>query len=62
MNPRLLKVEPMAESFNQPVTKTMIRLKGRWLKLAGFAEGSRVEVHCNQPAVLIVRGAALDKP
>ncbi len=60
MNQRRLKVEPMGESYNQPVTKTMIRLKGRWLKEAGFDPGRQIEVICERPGRLILRDTAID--
>mgnify|MGYP003334828686 FL=1 len=46
MPPRRLKVEPLDEQCGQPVTKALIRLKGRWLKQAGFAPGRHIEVIC----------------
>jgi len=59
MNLRRLKVEAMGESFNQPVTKTMIRLKGRWLKQAGFDPGRQIEVIVESPGRLILRDASV---
>ena len=60
MNLRRLKVEPMGEHFGQAVTKTMIRLKGRWLKEAGFDPGRQIEVICERPGRLILRDRSVD--
>ena len=60
MNPRRLKVEPMDEQCGRAVTKTMIRLKGRWLKEAGFAPGRHIEVICERPGRLILRDCLVD--
>ena len=60
MQLRHLKVEPLDEQCGQPVTKTMIRLKGRWLKRAGFAPGRQIEVICERPGRLILRDANVD--
>ena len=57
MTLRQLKVEPMDEQCGQPLTKAMIRLKGRWLRLAGFTPGHHIEVICPAPGTLILRDA-----
>ena len=57
---RRLKVEPLDEQCAQAVTKTMIRLKGRWLKEAGFASGRHIEVICERPGRLILRDNSVD--
>jgi len=62
MNLRRLKVEPMDDHCGQPVTKTMIRLKGRWLRQAGFAPGRHIEAICARPGRLILRDASVDLP
>ncbi len=60
MSLRRLKVEPMDGYGGQPVTKTIIRLKGRWLRQAGFAPGQHIQVICERPGYLILRDAAVD--
>ena len=62
MTQRRLKVEPMDEQCGRAVTKTMIRLKGRWLKEAGFAPGRHIEVICERPGRLILRDNSVDLP
>jgi len=62
MTTRELKVEPWDEQCGRPVTKALIRLKGRWLRQAGFAPGRRIEVICARPGRLILRDAAVDPP
>jgi len=59
MNLRRLKVEAMGECFGRPVTKTMIRLKGRWLKEAGFDPGRQIEVIVESPGRLLLRDASV---
>ena len=60
MNLRRLTVEPMDERCGQAITKTMIRLKGRWLKDAGFDPGRQIEVICERPGRLILRDDSVD--
>jgi hypothetical protein len=62
MSVRHLKVEPLDGYGGQPVTKTLIRLKGRWLRQAGFAPGQRIQVICERPGQLILRHAAVELP
>ena len=35
--------------------KSLIRLKGGWLKTAGFPPGARVQVDHSEPGVLVIR-------
>lgn len=60
MPPRRLKVEPLDEQSGQPMTKALIRLKGRWLRLAGFTPGRHIEVICTAPGTLVLRDAAVE--
>jgi len=55
MNHRRLTVEPMDERFGKPVAKAKLRLKGRWLKAAGFEPGEQVEVVLERPGQLTIR-------
>ena len=49
MKARTLKIE--VDPWVDPV-KPKIRLHGRWLELAGFKPGHRVEVRCPEPGTL----------
>jgi len=62
MTTRELKVEAWDEQSGRPATKALIRLKGRWLRQAGFAPGRRIEVICARPGRLILRDDAVDQP
>jgi len=53
---RTLKIEADGD-FWKGLTKPKIRLMGRWLELAGFSPGSRVNVTCVAPGVIELRSA-----
>lgn len=57
MNPRRLKIEPHDEGCGRPLTKALIRLKGRWLRDAGFQPGRHLEVICPAPGKLVLQTA-----
>ena len=58
MNSRRLKIEPHDESCGRLLTKALIRLKGRWLREAGFQPGQHLEVTCIAPGRLVLQVAA----
>lgn len=51
---RTLKIEESGD-FHRGVTVPNIRLKGKWLKQAGFPPGRRVEIRVNHPGVMTIR-------
>jgi hypothetical protein len=58
MNSRRLKIEPHDEQCGRRLTKALIRLKGRWLREAGFQPGQHLEVVCIAPGRLVLQAAA----
>lgn len=50
---RLLKVEELGDHWRKQ-TYPRIRLKGKWLQLAGINPNSHVEVRNPQPGVLVI--------
>ena len=52
MNPRTLKIEADGEYGK---IKPKIRLCGKWLEMAGFKPGSRVNVKCIEDGVMELR-------
>jgi hypothetical protein len=55
MNSRRLKIEPHDEQCGRRLTKALIRLKGRWLREAGFQPGQHLEVVCIAPGRLVLQ-------
>lgn len=51
---RTLKIEESGD-FNRGLIVPNIRLKGKWLKQAGFPPGHRVEIRVNHPGVMTIR-------
>ena len=51
---RILKIEEMGDAFRRR-TFPAIRLKGHWLKRAGFPHGAHVQATQVQPGVLELR-------
>ena len=51
---RTLKIEEHGDRWKAPV-KPKIRLIGRWLELAGFKPGKRVQVKCVSEGVIELR-------
>jgi hypothetical protein len=53
---RQLKIEAEGDFWKGRI-KPKIRLMGRWLERAGFAQGNRVHVTCLAPGVIELRSA-----
>ena len=51
---RTLKIEVDGDFWRRRI-KPKIRLRGRWLELAGFSPGNRVQVICVAPGVIELR-------
>jgi hypothetical protein len=52
---RSLAIEELGTSFEVEKRVPLVRLKGRWLKAAGFLAGRRVSVRCLSPGVMELR-------
>ena len=52
---RSLAIEELGTSFQAAKRVPLVRLKGHWLKAAGFAVGNRVAVTCLSPGVIELR-------
>ena len=52
---RFLAIEELGTSFQPEKRVPLVRLKGHWLKAAGFAAGNRVTVTCLSPGVIELR-------
>jgi len=52
---RSLAIEELGTSFQAAKRVPLVRLKGHWLKAAGFAVGNRVTVTCLSPGVIELR-------
>ncbi len=55
MSKRKLKVEELGTRYNPAKRPASIRLKGQWLRAAGFAPGSTVELTVISPGVIEIR-------
>lgn len=51
---RTLKIEAAGDAWRNSI-KPQIRLMGRWLEMAGFKPGERVQVVCTTPGVIELR-------
>jgi Fe2+ transport system protein FeoA len=51
---RRIKVESFQYDYNTP-SKSLLRIKGRWLTALGFTPGSSVELTAVSPGVLEIR-------
>ena len=52
---RSLAIEELGTSFQVEKRVPLVRLKGHWLKAAGFTAGKRVTVTCLSPGVMELR-------
>jgi len=52
---RSLAIEELGTSFQVEQRVPLVRLKGHWLKAAGFTAGKRVTVTCLSPGVMELR-------
>jgi hypothetical protein len=52
---RFLAIEELGTSFQVEQRVPLVRLKGHWLKAAGFTAGKRVTVTCLSPGVMELR-------
>jgi hypothetical protein len=52
---RKLKVEELATRYKPATRPASIRLKGQWLRAAGFAPGATVELTVVSPGVIEIR-------
>ncbi len=59
MKPRSLKIAATGDFWRGKI-KPQIRLAGRWLELAGFKPGRRVQIEISQPGCLIVTAVEPD--
>jgi hypothetical protein len=60
---RSLAIEELGTSFQAEKRVPLVRLKGHWLKAAGFAVGNRVTVTCLSRGVIELRaGEILQRP
>jgi hypothetical protein len=50
-----LAIEELGTSFQVEKRVPLVRLKGHWLKAAGFTAGKRVTVTCLSPGVMELR-------
>lgn len=58
MDKRILKIEPFEEGpppFQRDRAGSQIRLKGQWLKAAGFHPGASVSVESEHAGIIIIR-------
>lgn len=56
---RFLAIEELGTSFQTEKRVPLVRLKGHWLKAAGFAAGNRVTVTCLSPGVIELRAGGI---
>ena len=56
---RFLAIEELGTSFQAEKRVPLVRLKGHWLKAAGFAAGNRVTVTCLSPGVIELRAGVM---
>ena len=56
---RCLAIEELGTSFQAEKRVPLVRLKGHWLKAAGFAAGNRVTVTCLSPGVIELRAGVM---
>ena len=52
---RSLAIEELGTSFQVEKRVPLVRLKGHWLKAAGFAAGNRLTVTCLSPGIIELR-------
>lgn len=52
---RRLKIEEQGTRYTPAKRPAMIRLKGQWLRAAGFAPGASVELTVISPGVIEIR-------
>ena len=55
MSTRSIAVEEFGTDYHQPAPKSLIRLKGKWLQLAGFPPGTRTKVTVLSPGLIELR-------
>ena len=61
MSKRTLKIEEHGTTYKPARRPSMIRLKGQWLRDAGFAPGQSVELTVVSPGVIELRLTPIGK-